>query len=83
MKKPLWWDWELEITSHIEKRMIQRGFNEIELRTMIQNAHKLISDKLQHRWCIQTHHKGRKWEVIIEPDFDDMCITVITAYPKE
>ncbi|MFO7890832.1 MAG: DUF4258 domain-containing protein [bacterium] len=82
MKKPLWWNWELEITSHIEKRMIQRGFTEIELRTMIQRAEKVIPDKSQNRWCIQTRHKSRMWEVIVEPDFDDMCIIVITAYPK-
>ena len=40
MQKPLWWDWELEITSHLEKRMSQCGLTEIELRTMIHEAEK-------------------------------------------
>jgi len=34
MSWPEWWDWELEMTPHVEKRMIQRSFTEIELREM-------------------------------------------------
>jgi hypothetical protein len=32
---PVWWRWELEITPHMAKRMIDRQFNETELRTML------------------------------------------------
>jgi hypothetical protein len=29
---PEWWEWELELTAHLEKRMLDRDFNEIDLR---------------------------------------------------
>lgn len=35
---PLWWEWELELTPHLLKRMEDRDFNEIDLRYMLQNA---------------------------------------------
>ncbi len=37
MNRPKWWDGELEITPHVEKRMIQRSFTEVELREMFRN----------------------------------------------
>jgi hypothetical protein len=30
MQWPHWWQWELELTPHLMKRMIDRGFNEAE-----------------------------------------------------
>ena len=35
---PDWWDWELEFTPHLIKRMIDRQFNEVELRAMLADA---------------------------------------------
>ena len=34
MKRPDWWDWEVELTAHIEKRMEDRDFTEVDLRAM-------------------------------------------------
>ena len=38
MNGPTWWDWELELSFHLEKRMLQRDFTEIDLRTMLDRA---------------------------------------------
>ena len=35
---PEWWEWDLEITPHVEKRMEQRDFTEIDLRRMLDSA---------------------------------------------
>jgi len=35
---PEWWDWEPELSPHLEKRMADRDFNEIDLRSMLENA---------------------------------------------
>ena len=32
---PDWWDWEIEFTPHLLKRMEDRNFNEIDLREML------------------------------------------------
>jgi protease II len=79
---PTWWNWELEITSHLEKRMYDRDFGEIELRTMFENALEYSKDVVEGRWMIKTKHKGKKWEIIIEPDIEEQLLVVITAYPK-
>ena len=38
MNWPSWWEWELGFTAHVEARMEERGFSEIELRTMLDDA---------------------------------------------
>jgi hypothetical protein len=32
---PGWWDWELELSPHLLKRMTDRRFTEIDLRRML------------------------------------------------
>lgn len=49
--RPDWWSWEIEISSHIEKRMAQRDFNEIDLRTMLDSAKKNENDIEDGRLC--------------------------------
>ena len=41
MNWPSWWEWELGFTSHVEVRMEERGFSEVELRVMLDGASKL------------------------------------------
>jgi hypothetical protein len=36
MEWPTWWEWEIEITSHLETRMEDRDFTEIDLRQMLE-----------------------------------------------
>jgi hypothetical protein len=38
MSWPVWWEWELEITPHLEKRMEDREFTEVDLRAMLTRA---------------------------------------------
>jgi hypothetical protein len=35
---PGWWDWELELSPHLLKRMTDRRFTEIDLRRMLERA---------------------------------------------
>ncbi len=63
---PPWWSWDLELTPHVERRMEDRGFTEVDLRATI------------HR--VQTRHRGAAREVIVEPAPDESLLVVITAY---
>jgi len=41
---PPWWEWELEFSPHLLKRMEDRRFNELELRRMFERASGLLRD---------------------------------------
>lgn len=77
---PDWWEWELEFTPHVIKRMDDRGFDEIDLRLMLELAESLKPDKDLGRWILYTHHDGEPWRVVVEPDHDDQVLVVITAF---
>ncbi|MDM8523175.1 DUF4258 domain-containing protein [Desulfococcaceae bacterium HSG8] len=84
MKKrswPKWWDWELEFTPHLYKRMDDRNFNELDIRTMLEHAHSFRADIIEGRWIIETRHRKKSWEVIVEPETGCELLIVITAYP--
>ncbi|MGR3177664.1 MAG: hypothetical protein ACUZ8E_06370 [Candidatus Anammoxibacter sp.] len=83
MDWPEWWDWELEITPHVGKRMIQRSFTELELRTMFDKAKNLHPDKEIGRYVVVSTLHSTNWEIIVEPAFDEKLIVVVTAYPIE
>lgn len=83
MEWPEWWAWELEFTPHLEKRMEDREFTEIDLRQMLERARRYRPDVIEGRWVIETRHRRRKWEVIVEPDSEERLQVVITAYPVE
>ncbi|MGF1634279.1 MAG: hypothetical protein ACFCVE_10560 [Phycisphaerae bacterium] len=79
-----WWDWELDTSNpHLGKRMRERGFNEVELRIMIIQAERWWFGETTRRYEVQTVHAGKRWHVILEPDFDEEVIIVVTAYPVE
>ncbi len=83
MKKkrwPDWWTWEIELSSHLLKRMQDRGYNEVELRAMLQKADEVRRDIEDGRWIIETMHRRRMWEVVVEPDVDAAVLVVVTAY---
>ncbi len=83
MSWPAWWAWELEITPHVERRMEDRSFTEVELREMLQRASRLREDVVEGRWVAETRRGAARWEVIVEPDAEERRIVVITAYPVE
>ena len=83
MRWPNWWAWELELTPHVEKRMETRGFNEAELRQMLEQAIGYGPDFVDGRFVIDTSFRSRKWEVVVEPDEIDHLLVVVTAYKVE
>lgn len=80
MEWPAWWNWEIEFTPHLEKRMNQREFFEIDLRLIFENATGFVQDEIEGRWKIQSHHNRSDWEIIVEPDEEEQFLVVITAY---
>ena len=78
MRWPDWWDWEIELTPHLEKRMEDRDFSEVDLRTMLEHARGHRPDVV---FVIETELKRSLWEVIVEPDEMDHLLVVVTAYP--
>lgn len=77
---PEWWAWELELSSHVERRMEDRDFSEVELRDMLERATGYREDVVDGRWIIETRHRKQPWEVIVEPDVREQLLVVITAY---
>ena len=80
---PEWWTWELELSAHLLKRMEDRGFNEVDLRRMLEHASGHRPDVVEGRFAISARHVAEPWEVIVEPDEDRRLLVVITAYPVE
>ena len=78
---PAWWEWEIELTPHLEKRMEDRDFTEVDLRAMLHRARGFKDDVVGGRFVIETDHKRAAWEVIVEPDEIDHLLVVVTAYP--
>lgn len=81
MNWPIWWDWEIEISPHVEKRMEERNFTEIDLRDMMQRAQACDPDEIEGRYVIQTRRQQHDWKIIVEPDEVDHLLVVITAFP--
>lgn len=48
---------------------------------MLEHSRGYRPDIVEGRWVIVTSHRRRTWEVIVEPDFHDRRLVVITAYP--
>ena len=80
MHWPEWWSWDLELTPHLMKRMVDRQFNEVDLRLMLDDAIGYHENEEEGRFVIQTKHEGREWEVIVEPAHDERALVVVTAY---
>ena len=80
---PDWWSWELSLTPHLLKRMEERSFTEVDLRTMMDRASGYRPATTEGRYEIETRHRGRAWRVVVEPDGLDEALVVITCYPLE
>ena len=80
---PPWWEWELEFSPHLLKRMVDRRFTEVQLRRMLERGTAYRRDIVEGRWVVRTRHAGRAWDVIVEPDSAGSLLVVITAYPVE
>lgn len=60
--------------------MIDRSFNEPDLREMLENASDYRADDEAGRWVILTTHREAAWEVIVEPQPVARVLVVVTAY---
>ena len=78
---PDWWEWELEISSHCLKRMQDRGFHEADLRAMLDDATGFV-EQTHGTFLVETCQEGRRWEVVVSPDFERQVVVVVTAYPS-
>ena len=79
-KWPTWWEWELELSPHLLKRMTERRITEIDLRSMLDAATSIRRDAEPGRWVIGTVHRRRAWSVILEPDPHARVVVVVTAF---
>src|SRR2546425_3818388 len=61
--------------------MGDRRFTEIDLRRMLQQATGYREDVVEGRWVIETRHRGKAWEVIVEPDRERRFLVVVTPDP--
>jgi len=80
---PTWWYWELEFSPHLLKRMVDRNFSEVDLRSMMSSAIRLREGDEPGRWLVESSVGARSWRVIVEPDTADELLVVITAYPVD
>jgi hypothetical protein len=65
---------------HLAKRMLDRAFDEVDLRAMLEHAEDLRPDDMPGRWIAKTRHSDQTWEVILEPDSAARVLVVVTAY---
>ena len=77
---PEWWNWELEMTPHLEQRMEERDFTEVDVREMLEAATGFAADVVDGRFLIESQLRERRWHVIVEPDPEDSLLVVVTAY---
>jgi len=77
---PEWWQWEIEISGHLLRRMLDRRITETDVRAMLEDASGFRKDIEPGRWVIETKREGQPWEVIVEPDRGIRQLVVVTAY---
>lgn len=80
---PEWWDWDLAFAPHVESRMEERTFSEVDLRAMLTDATDIGPARRSGRYLVSTRLHGRPWMVILEPDVEEKLLFVVTAYHRE
>jgi hypothetical protein len=60
--------------------MLDRGFTEVELREMLEEAESYEPDIVEGRFVVETRHRRKRWQVIVEPDTVARRLVVVTAY---
>jgi len=81
MALPEWWDWEIELTPHSERRLEERGLTEIDLRTMLNKPPRSIEgDPEPGRHRVFTSHRRKPWIIVVEPDPGPKILLVISVF---
>lgn len=65
------WDFELELSPHVEAWMVDRGFTEIDLRPMPERAMRIRPSRSAGRFVVETVHDDDVCEVVLGPDERD------------
>lgn len=81
--EPPWWEWELELSPHLLKRMTDRGFNEVDLRQMLAGAADCRPSAVEGRFVVSATLDEQQWEIVLEPDELGTILIVVTAYKLE
>ena len=63
--------------------MEDRGFNEGDLRRMLEHASGHTPDIVEGRFVTEARHDGWTWAVIVEPEPENQLLVVVTAYPVD
>lgn len=71
------------MTFHVHRRMEDRGFNEVDLRTMLEIPVAILPQIPGARWQVYSRFRGQFWKIVVEPDPGARIVLVITAYPLE
>lgn len=61
--------------------MVDRGFTEVDLRTMLERAERLEPAAAPARWLVLTRHENAPWVVAVEAVLADEVLVVVAAYP--
>lgn len=59
--------------------MEERDLSEVDLRTMLENATRVTPARREGRWLASARFSGVAWVVVVEPDFEQQILHVITA----
>lgn len=77
---PEWWQWELELSPHVLKRMVDCRFTAVDPRRMLEVAQRYRKDVVVNRRVVVIRHRRRQWEILVEPDWGAGLLVVVTAY---
>src|SRR5262249_33584121 len=80
---PWWWHWEIELSPHVERRMVERDVTDVELRAMLERAVAITPSDVGGPYVVHTKHRRRACRIVLEPDDAAECVVVVTVYPKE
>lgn len=63
--------------------MTDRGFTEVDLRMMLESVDRLARGAEPGSWVASARHGGRRWTIVVVPDFQRRRIVAVTAYPLD
>jgi len=80
---PDWWAWDLVLSDHLERRMEEREFSEVDVRGMIANGRSFRPSSAEGRFIVECRWKRRTWSVVVEPGHSGRKLIVVTTWMEE
>ena len=71
------------LNSLVVHPMADRGFNEIDLRRMLEDVKAVRPSHVSGRYVAECSRARRLWHVVVEPDEANRLVLVVTAYRVE